>query len=176
LRFAIMLTMDPATTGKIERIERDIAAVHHEHRPFDSDMRPHITLAACQHLDVSRCKLVMDEYANRGLMTTFHFGSLGVFTLESAVVFAAPVVTNDLLEGHRWFHQRLAEIASGPAVSYQPDNWVPHCTLAERIPKSLLPDVITIASAMSLPLRGQLEAVHLAEFPAARILHAVKLR
>jgi len=61
-------------------------------------------------------------------------------------------------------------------VPYRPDNWVPHCTLAERIPASLLPDVIAIARRLPLPLAGQVDTVQLAEFPAARILHAVTLR
>jgi 2'-5' RNA ligase len=168
-----MLTLDPASTETIERIEREIADVHALHRPFDSEVGPHITLAACEELDLPACASLLAEWAGGVEDRLVRLESLGVFLLESAVVFAAPVVTRALLALHERAHHGLRELATELAVPYLPDNWVPHCTLAERIPKPLLPEVIALASRLPLPLAGRLDAVQIAEFPAAKIVHSV---
>lgn len=168
--------MDPTTTEAIERVERNIAAIHPHHRPFNSEIRPHITLGACTHLDVTRCTVLLDEYAAMSSSMPLHFGSLGIFPLDPAVIFAAPVVTDELLAGHAWFHQRFAEISGRSSVSYEPGNWVPHCTLAEQIPQSLLPEMVAVVCTLPLSLNFQIDLIHLAEFPAGRILHSAKLQ
>jgi len=176
MRYVIMLTLDPASTATIERVEREIADVHALHRPFDSEVGPHVTLAACEKLDLSACVPLLAEWAGGIEDRRVRFESLGVFLLDSAVVFAAPVVTRALLAFHARVHHGLREIATELATPYLPDNWVPHCTLAERIPASLLPDVITIACGLPLPLAVQFDTLQIAEFPAARIVRSVEVR
>ncbi len=175
MRYVIMLTLDPATTDTMERVEREIALVHTLHRPFDSDVGPHITLAACEDLDLPAARGLLDGWAGQFEDRRVEFRSLGVFPLDPAVVFAAPVVTSGLLDHHVRFHRTLATITSSSAPHYEPGLWVPHCTLAERIPSQRLPEVVAVACALSLPLAGQFVAVQLAEFPTARILHTVNL-
>src|SRR5688572_24870937 len=97
LRYVIMLRLNSDTTATIERVEREIAVIPPEHRPFDSEVGPHITLAACEELDLPGCASLLDEWAGGIEDRRVHFESLGVFLLDSAVVFAAPVVTRALL-------------------------------------------------------------------------------
>jgi 2'-5' RNA ligase len=175
MSFVVMLTLDPATTDTIERVEREIAAVLPEHRPFDSEVGPHITLAACAGLDLPACASLLAEWAGGTGEWLVRFESLGVFLLDSPVVFAAPVVTRALLALHERVHHGLRESATGLAAPYLPGNWVPHCTLAERIPASLLPDMVNIARRLPLPLTGRLDALQIAAFPSAKVVRAVAI-
>ena len=174
MRYVIMLTLDAETTQTIEAATRAIANVHPLHRPFDGEVGPHVTLAACNVLDLDRVGSVLEAMWAEG-PPPLRFESLGVFLPESSVVFAAPVVTRELLTLHERTHRALEGIAQDHALLYLPGAWVPHCTLAERVPGPLLPEVVRAASALPLPLAGRIAAIQVAAFPAARVVRAVPL-
>src|SRR5699024_702690 len=104
------------------------------------------------------------------------FASLGIFLLDPPVLFAAPVVTSDLLAQHGWLHGRLDGIALRPDPPYLPGSWVPHCTIAADLPTSALPGVVTLASQLPMPLAKQVSGVCLAASPNGPVLHDVPLQ
>lgn len=170
-----MLTLDDAMTETLERFEEKIAAVHPSHRPANSEVRPHITLGAYEDLDRSACELLLANMAMSETFPAIRFVGIGTFPGESIVMFASPVVTMDLLEVHERFHAAFFDVVTQPMHYYLPGNWVPHCTLAERIPATLLSDVITIANTLPVPLGGQFGTLQIAEFPSARVVYSTRI-
>lgn len=172
MKHAVYLTLDAVTAEIIEDIANRIADIHPSHRPEGSEIRPHITLGACDDLDIERCEAILSGLSEMIATPplTCHFGSLGTFGTDPAVLFVAPVVTAGLLELHAWFHEQFAPIASQQSAFYLPGRWVPHCTLAERLPIALLSEAMHIASTIRLPLLATVAAIEIVDIPSARIL------
>lgn len=175
MRGWISLTLDPDITSGIERLDRDISAARRAPRLFHDELRPHITLGIFGDIDVPPAMTALDEFAACFPALPLTFASLGIFLLDPPVLFAAPVVTSRLLEPHAWLHRRLDGIALRPDPAYLPGYWVPHCTIAAELPLDALPDVVTLASQLPMPLTGQASGICLAACPGGPVLHAVPL-
>lgn len=102
--FALYLDLDAAGTrdfdrlaGLIERVDTAISTpgrLGHTH---------HITLGVYEELDIAGIEHVLSEIACVTLEITFP--AIGIFPGERGVLFAAPNVTNDLLDFHERYHQ-----------------------------------------------------------------------
>lgn len=174
--YTLAMTLDAEAAAVIERVEAEIAAIHGQHRLYGNDLRPHLTVGMFEAVDVPAAATVLDAFADRFPAMTLTFSSLGVFVLETDVVFAAPIVTAELLERHAWLHERLAACTEGPFTPLLPGSWVPHATLAADVPLPLLPPILAAARAMPLPLEARLERIRLARFPIGPVLHQRVLR
>lgn len=171
MRYAIELTLDDRTTRMLRQIKRRLAASHMPAPPGGA-ADPHVSLGVCERLDLARCRAMLSDLAwNRPLPVRFE--SLGIFATEGAVLIAAPVVTRDLLGLHEAFHDRFHSVASGQSAYYLPGRWVPHCTLAERIPRGAIPDAVRTALDLPLPITGRFEGLRILDIPNGRILHHV---
>jgi 2'-5' RNA ligase superfamily protein len=153
--FAIELFFDAATDAAVRRVwaalaEQGIAPYLHE-----SAAQPHISLAVYEGLDVS---------------------GWGVFPGASeSAVFAAPVVTSDLLAVHDEACALLASVAREPAAYYLPGRWVPHCSLAVHFPEEPTDRAIAVCHQLPLPLGGHIEAIGAAETRPTRLLFSIAL-
>ncbi len=175
MRYAIELTLDASTTSTLKGIEGQLAALYDSQRLDWSAIRPHVTLGICEELDLGRCEAVLSELAPE-LPLACRFDCLGAFVSDPAVVFAAPVVSADLLDLHARFHLRFGTFASGQSAYYLPGRWVPHCTLAERLPIERMPDAVRIASTIGFPLEAALNAFNIYDVRSARILRTFSAR
>ena len=166
--FAIELGLDPVSAAIVQETRQQLTAdalrlVLEPHRAG-----PHVTLATCARLDVAACRQELAELAASSPPPAVHFASLGVFPADRSVVFLAPVVTDDLLLLHRRFHERFRAYAEDSGTLYLPGQWVPHCTLAERIERAAVPQVIAICQRLPLPLSARLDTIGILEFPSLR--------
>lgn len=175
MHYAIELTLDATTTSIVKGIEGQLSALYSSQRLDWSEFRPHVTLGICEELDITRCHAVLLELASE-LPLACRFDSLGAFMSDPAVVFAAPVVSAELLDLHARFHTRFGAFASEQNAYYLPGRWVPHCTLAERLPIERVPDAIRIASSISLPLVAAFSAFNIFDVRSARILRTLPSR
>lgn len=173
--YTLTMTLDRESAAEIERVEARVAAVHGQHRLYGGEIRPHLTFGMFESVEAEAAAEVLDEFAARFPPIRVTFGSLGIFVLESDVVFGAPIVTAELLERHAWLHERLVDVTGGPFSPLLPGSWVPHATLAADVPLDVMPGVIAAARAMPLPLEGRLETILLARFPIGPILHTTHL-
>lgn len=93
------------------------------------------------------------------------FASLGCFPTAQGVVFLAPVVTRALLALHARFHAAFAPLTPPGWDDYQPDQWVPHCTLTLDMPPERLPAALDLCRRRAaLPLAGRFEQIGVVEF------------
>ena len=128
--------------------------------------RPHVTLAVADGLDLAAAERLVADVARSTRPLPVAFASLGAFATDPAVLFLAPVVTAELLRAHEQLHARVAAVADRPWPYDAPGAWVPHCTLAERLPRANLGLAVAAAAEASvLPLAGTLDRVAILEFP-----------
>ena len=160
--YVIEAFFDPATDAAIRTVwralgERGIAS------PGDDPVaRPHLTLGVYGALDPVNAAAPLAALA-AGPVIPLTFASLGLFppSVRETVVFAAPIVTAELLALHLRVRSLLAECASDPAPYFAPDQFVPHCTLTQDCPPTRIAEVLDICQGLPLPLTGQIAAVGL---------------
>lgn len=174
--YTLAMTLDAEAAEVIARIEAEVAAIHGQHRLYGEGVRPHLTFGMFEKVDTDRVGEVLDAFVERFPAIPVTFASLGVFVLETDVVFGTPIVTAELLERHAWLHERLAACTEGPFPPLLPGSWVPHATLAADVPLPLLAPVMAAARAMPLPLEARLERILLARFPIGPVIHERALR
>lgn len=170
MRYAIELTLDEPTAQALQAMKQRLAVI--TARPVRDAADPHITIGACDALDVPACSAMLSAMASAPPLPC-RFDSLGIFATEPAVVFVAPVVTQELLVLHAAFHERVRPIATGQSAYYLPGHWVPHCTLAERIPPALVPDTVVSARELKLPITGRFARLRIVEIPDSRIMFEI---
>ena len=104
--FAVHLDLDPHSAAAlapliyaIERADPDAMT------PRRARVAPHLWLAVYDRLVPAAVTVSLQRFAERQHVLGIQLASLGLFPGPPAVLFAAPVVTAELLALHRAYHQ-----------------------------------------------------------------------
>lgn len=94
--------------------------------------RPHITIASYDKLDLEEYIPLFDEYYKSKSSLSLTLNVLGTF-LNSGALFLSPTPSLELLNFHNQHHLNFEAYNDNPNSLYLPDNWIPHCTIANRL-------------------------------------------
>jgi 2'-5' RNA ligase len=136
----------------------------------------HISLAACDGLDVDRLRPVLAQFAAETPSLPCTLASLGVFSTDEGVLFLAPTASRALIDVQEQMVDRLSRFGAQVGAYWIPGSWVPHCTLAIGIPRELIPSAVGVCHAAFRPISGQLTQVSLFEIGQVRPCYAFGLR
>ena len=125
--------------------------------------RPHLTFTAARVQQGDELARVVDlaaEIATRHRPIPIILAEVGRFGRAGAL-WLGPAPTEELAALHRDAYRSLKHAGWSPAFGDRsaPRLWVPHCTLATRVPKPQLRQVQEVVRAGYQPIRGQIEAV-----------------
>lgn len=150
--YGVMFYFDNHTEKTISNIWQSLAENNLSTSMLDAGIRPHITLAIYEELDCQPCENELLKITAKTASLPIQFTHLGIFTYPEPVVFAAPLVTAELLSFHKDLQSRLINEGRNPWELYKPNKWVPHCTLSLgfRIEDQL--EIIRICQAMPFPM------------------------
>lgn len=130
--------------------------------------QPHISLGVADAINESLVRDLLSRWVERERGVSVRFDHWGLFVGDTAVLFLAPS-HRDLLDFlHRSFFEIIGSVASGYWEYYTPARWIPHCTVAERVPLDELRDATERARRLSLPLEAKLDRLALVEFRPGR--------
>lgn len=101
----------------------------------------HLTLASFETEEIGEVADAIEDFLSGYTALELHFNHISTF-LGSSMVTVNPVRTPELLDFHCGLHQLLAAQLS-PESLYNPQHWIPHVTLANRILPEKLSDVYT---------------------------------
>ena len=157
--YVIEAFFDPATDAAIRAVWRALGERGIASPGDDLVARPHLTLGVYGALDLDNAATPLAALA-AGPVLPLTFASLGLFppSAREAVVFAAPIVTTELLALQLCVRGLLAGCASDPAPYFAPGRFVPHCTLTQRCPPARIADALDLCRGLPLPLTGQITA------------------
>jgi 2'-5' RNA ligase len=167
--YAVTLPLDDAAAAEVQRMWRALA----EQASADDVIRlgyvPHITLAVLPNTasaaEVEEAAFgVADEWTPLLIVLV----GLGVFPGSPPVIWAAPVVTADLLTRHAELYSALARF--GVHAHYEPGFWVPHVTLSKEGATSAARAIEAADSAWCGPINAMLERVELVRFRPVEVL------
>ena len=174
--FAVRLDLDPpsgsALAPLIDAVERADADAM---TPRRARVAPHLSLAVYDRLVPAAVTVSLQRFAERQPTLAIQLASLGLFPGPPAVLFAAPVVSAELLVLHRAYHQ--ATWASGPRcwAHYLPEAWVPHVTIGEDLRLATVPTALRNAIAAWRPRPAVLHRISLVRFHPVEILWSTAL-
>jgi 2'-5' RNA ligase len=172
--FAVELVIDSPLADCVRDVWVEMA--RHE---LGADMlaegaTPHVTLAVFDQIETVRAPEVLAAFASHTAAIELEFAHIGTF--PGGIVFLGPIVVDELLEANRALHRAAAELSTSPWPYYLPRSWVPHCTLAEKLPPERVGDAVMLAhEILRFPLMSRLDSLQLVEFPPIRQLFAAPL-
>lgn len=130
---------------------------------------PHLTLAvypdgAC----IDELQVALEQLAAHWRALPVALSGFGIFPGPSSVLWAAPVVTPEMLARHAALHAAVPEVEVH--AHYQPGAWVPHVTLAGalRDPGRAL----AVLVPHWRPINGVLNRFDLVRFPPVEVLQS----
>ncbi len=125
---------------------------------------PHVSLALFDRLDPGQLQPLLMIFATQVAPFPLHFAAIGTFPGDQGVLYLAPVVTLQLLTRHRDFHAQLTAAGLSSNALYQPNRWVPHCTIGFRLPVAALGNGVDLCRAASWPTTVLVSAIRLIAF------------
>jgi 2'-5' RNA ligase len=162
--YGVTLFIDKESEEAIRKIWSEISGLGISSFMIDNDVRPHITLAVYEELDVDAFLENFAGFANELSPISFSLSSIGTFLKPRGTVFLAPVVTHRLMNIHSRFHEYFHELEHSLSEYSLPGRWFPHFTLAGSIEEDTVSRVIDIGLKASLPEQSRIEEIGIGEF------------
>ena len=164
MAYAVVLYPDQETQERIRGIWSELARCGISDHMLISHWRPHISLAVFNELDVPDAEEKLRALAADTPSFPVLSSSIGIFPGEQNVLFLSLVVSDDLIRIHRQLHELVRAHRDQEREFYLEDRWVPHCTLAERLPQSLVGRATEVCARMPMPIAAEVIEVGLVEF------------
>ena len=132
---------------------------------------PHMTLLLAEDGDIDGMRAALALLAREMPPLLVSFLAIGVFPAEYGVVFLAPVANRELLDAHAaiWaaVHPHLANLYD----HYRPGVWVPHVTLAYRLPPEQIGPAASFLAHSAWPRAGQVTSILFGDFQVGSESH-----
>lgn len=164
--FAVALLLDARAARAVEGVWDRLAAARLGVRMRETAVRPHVTLAVYEDLDLEPFRVQVEAFFAAETPADVALSGVGTFQANPGVLFLAPVVTPELLDLHERFHRRFDHLADGAWAYYRPGSWVPHCTLAEGLAEGERAPALDEALSAPLPAQARLGTAWVAAFDA----------
>ncbi len=126
--------------------------------------RPHVSLAVFGEVDSAKLLRVTSEFATKVAQLPVKLESIGLFPTDSNVIYLTPIPTIQLLTVHKQYHEHLKSEQLPSFSYYQPDRWVPHCTLESDLVKEQLDLAASLCQLKFSPIKGKFTSLGIVSF------------
>lgn len=127
--YAIEMYFDKETEEKIMSLAKKVADAGLSTKFLEWKTRPHVTLAVFNDVDEDRCIELLERFAKAHKAISAILESVGMFN-GTRTIFLSPITTKSMYDLHSELYALMNEFDSTGLEWYQPDVWVPHCTVA----------------------------------------------
>ncbi|KAG6490339.1 hypothetical protein ZIOFF_051629 [Zingiber officinale] len=171
--YAVELYFDPALENQVLKAWNVLARRQISTKLIEISARPHLTLLSVPSLDPLRLQLPIRTLAARLDPLPLSLSSVGAFPSTSpsdagkgggGVLFLAPTPSAALLHLHSQVCDALRKEGIEPPEEFRPDSWVPHCSVAQDVPRNRIADAFCILRDLKLPVSGYAMDIGLVEF------------
>ncbi|XP_074579181.1 uncharacterized protein LOC141835705 [Curcuma longa] len=179
--YAVELYFDPALENQVLKAWNVLARRQISTQLIEMSARPHITLLSAPSLDPHRLHVAIRGLAARLDPLPLSLSSVGSFLSPDAdkegdVLFLAPTPAASLLHLHAQVCDALRkEGGVEPPDEFRPDSWVPHCSVAQDVPRNRIADAFCILRDLKLPVSGYAMDIGLVEFSPVREIFSFSL-
>lgn len=134
---------------------------------------PHLTLAVFPD-HPGRIVDGLDEVFAAEPKLTIAFDGVAYFDNDLLVLWARPRANAPLMALHQRLHRHIAPALCDP--HYRESNWVPHCSLATKVPRAEAKAAMAWAGQKQLDFQVEFDTADLVEFPPVRVERSYRLR
>ena len=164
MSYATILHFDPATEDAVYAVWDALSGV--VARPMgEIGVRPHVTLADSDHVDLSALEAATATFAASTLPFRLTLSSVGLFSTDEGVLFFGVTVSRALLELHAEYSRIFGYHARQPNAYYRLGAWVPHVTLAMGLAEAQVSEALAIARRVPLPIHGSVPEMSIVRVP-----------
>ncbi|MFY0612941.1 MAG: 2'-5' RNA ligase family protein [Hyphomicrobiaceae bacterium] len=163
---AISLSANNDTSEHIEQLWREVGRFESAPSMSSLNYPPHLTFAIYQQIEVLLLQDAVDHVFRDVTPLSLTFDGTRSFD-------ASPQSQSDLLQLHAAIHKRINPI--GCHEHYQPDSWVPHCTLGAQITDSRRDEALEFAGKRIEPFNVVFDRVDCISFPPLQVVSSLKL-
>jgi len=134
---------------------------------------PHLTLAVFEQSpgDVSA---IMAEVFSAQKKLSITFDAVKYFDNETMVLWAKPRSNHALSDIHSRLHSHFDRLSCHE--HYRVGRWVPHCSIATKVPQSAKPAAIQWAESQRLKFTVEFDVVDFVQFPPVVVQRELRLR
>jgi 2'-5' RNA ligase len=175
MRIAVTLCFDPACAVLLEGMWRTLAEQNIDSDRHQLGYAPHITLAIYPDETLAdQVGAALERIAPAWQALPIALAGLGIFPGATSILWAAPVVTTELLNRHMDLQAALPGFPVDP--HYRPGSWVPHVTLSGALPDA--GQALAVLTSRWRPVSGFLSRLELVRFRPVELLksHTLECR
>lgn len=164
MKYVVELLFDPQSERAIHALWDKLSEQSLPSGLRDHHIRPHITLAVYDKLEVNVAEQYLSELCTWLKPFSVLLNTLGTFYSPDNVIFTAPVYSDDLRNVHVAFHKTFAQFVPCTHPHHVPKNWQPHCTLAIHLSDPQFLKTFNIIRQEFHPLEVTIETVALYKY------------
>jgi 2'-5' RNA ligase len=171
--YAVVLYFDDDSTEILKALWRRQAENGISAFMLEEGYRPHITLGACEGLDIASCGSALKEFSTVSGPFTVEMPFLGIFPHDKGAVFLGVTVTDKLLAYHRSFHDLFRSHGKEPSDIFSPGRWIPHCSMAYHESREKDLSALKLNLELPFPIIATCVSLAVIEFPPwnERLVH-----
>lgn len=173
--YAIELYFDPALENQVLKAWNVLARRQISTQLIEIESRPHITLFSSPLIEPARLENIIKSFAGKQEPLSLSFSSIGSLPNDKNVLFLAPTPTLSLLQFHSQLCDALKKEGIEIGEEYRPDSWIPHCPVAQEVPKIRMGEAFSVLRDLKLPVTGYAMDIGLVEFSPVRELFSFVL-
>ena len=166
MAIAVSLWFDTALEARVRELWRELAAAGVGSSLFDGRYRPHITLGVCEIARLDELEAALHVWVAGKQPFGVQFQSVGLFPGGEGVVFLQPTATAALRTAQGEIFALVSSLGAQASPYFDPDRWVPHCTMAWGVPRDRVLKAADILLEKALPLEGTIAALGMIDTPA----------
>ncbi|MEZ5360703.1 MAG: 2'-5' RNA ligase family protein [Candidatus Zixiibacteriota bacterium] len=161
MKYALIATFDDTSNAWLTDIWQKLSNCGIKAELLGSDVKPHITIAACENINRESLLPALESLALQTKSFDIVLSHIGLFTSIMNVVYYGPTVTEEFLAFHKLCHDTMEPHIEGIVDLYMPDIIVPHVTLCLGIDSSRICSALEKANQGHLPQTCRIERVTL---------------
>ena len=131
---------------------------------LDSSVRPHVSLAVHERLKFEDAAQDLAGFAECISPFPLTLSTTGSFSGDNRVLFLGTAANEVLLRVHKDFHRLFKRHKTSEREYYLEGRWIPHCTLAERLPENLALGTVEADLIKQLPICATVSEIGIVEF------------
>jgi 2'-5' RNA ligase len=172
-RYAVALVLDDMSGTAVHKLAQRL------HTSIGisaaAEFPPHVTLAVCTGLDLTRFEVVLRESVATAHALECTLAAVGIFPTPEGVVYLGVAPSLRLVELQTRTVECLRNGGAEVEPYWIPGQWIPHCTLATGLPLEVIPRAIEALIEEFAPFTGVLQQVCVVEAESAGLRYAVDL-
>ena len=171
--YGVVLYFDDATEAKFRGLMEQLACDKTNRYMIDNKIPPHTTICMFSTSEISKAEHVICAHIQEFAQCELTWASVGTFIPQ--VLFAAPVVNQQLIDACKIMNGLLEPVVDGLHGYYQYNSWVPLTTLVTKMTMEELLYAFEAASREFTPLTGFANRIALVECNPYRELRVWQL-